>query len=46
MTLCPARKMVEYVDMQELDLHAFDLIVCSGGDGTLNMIVFFAMRGK
>lgn len=44
-TLCTARRMVEYVDGQGLDLEAFDLVVCSGGDGTLNMIVSFC-RGK
>ena len=40
-TLCPARKMVEYANGQGLDLYSFDLVVCSGGDGTLNMIVTF-----
>lgn len=45
-TLCPARKMVEYADGQGLDLHAFDLVVCSGGDGTLNMIVSFCQKKK
>lgn len=40
-TFCPARKMVEYADGQGLDLYDFDLVVCSGGDGTLNMIEAF-----
>lgn len=45
-TLCPARKMVEYADGQGLDLHTFDLVVCSGGDGTLNLIVSFCQEKK
>ncbi len=40
-TLCPACRMVEYADGQGLGLDAFDLVVYSGGDGTLNMIVSF-----
>lgn len=43
-TLCPARRMVEYADGQFLDLNEFDLVVCSGGDGTLNMIVDFCQK--
>lgn len=43
-TLCPARKMVEYADGQGLDLRSFDLVVCSGGDGTLNLIVSFCQE--
>lgn len=45
-TLCPARKMVEYAENQGLDLYAFDLVVCSGGDGTLNLIVSFCQKNK
>lgn len=45
-TFCPARKMVEYADGQGLDLYDFDLVVCSGGDGTLNMIEAFCQAGN
>ncbi len=45
-TLCPARKMVEYAEAQGLDLHAFDLVVCSGGDGTLNLLVSFCQKNN
>lgn len=40
-TFCPTRKLVEYVDGQGLDIRNFDIIVCSGGDGTLNMVAAF-----
>lgn len=43
-TLCSARRMIEYADDQGLKLYDFDLIVCSGGDGTLNMIVAFCQE--
>lgn len=43
-TLCPARKMLKYADGQDLDLYDFDLVVCSGGDGTLNMVVAFCQE--
>lgn len=43
-TLCPARKMAEYADDQGLNLNSFDLVVCSGGDGTLNLIVSFFQK--
>jgi len=43
-TLCPARKMIKYADGAGLNLYDFDLIVCSGGDGTLNMIVAFCQE--
>lgn len=45
-TLCPARRMVEYADGQGLDLYAFDLLVCSGGDGTLNLVVSFCQEKR
>lgn len=43
-TLCPVRKLSEYVDKQGLDLNAYDLVVCSGGDGTLNLVVSFCQE--
>lgn len=43
-TLCPARKLTEYADEQGLDLYTYDLVVCSGGDGTLNMMVSFCQE--
>lgn len=43
-TLCPARRMVEYAEGQGLNLYDFDLVVCSGGDGTLNMVAAFCQE--
>lgn len=40
-TFCLARKFKNYVEGLNLNLHDFDVVVCSGGDGTLNMIVTF-----
>lgn len=40
-TLCPIRKLGEYCDIAELKSDKYDRIVCSGGDGTLNLLLSF-----
>lgn len=43
-TLCQTRKLKECKEI--LDFEKMDRIVCSGGDGTLNMIVSFFIKEK
>lgn len=38
--------MLKYANGQGLDLYSFDLVVCSGGDGTHNMIVAFCQENN
>lgn len=40
-TLCPIRKLNEYYDILGVEKGIYDTVVCSGGDGTLNLTVSF-----
>lgn len=45
-TLCPVRRLEDYFDILGLYEKRYDVIVCSGGDGTLNlMLSFFRQKG-
>lgn len=41
-TVCLANRLTDYQDM--LDFKGYDLIVCSGGDGTLNITISFLVQ--
>lgn len=41
-TVCLVNRLEEYAD--SIDFKSFDLVVCSGGDGTLNITVSFLME--
>lgn len=43
-TLCPARKLEEAYPTLQLEEDIYDRIVCSGGDGTLNLMISFFME--
>ena len=41
-TVCLANRLADYQDI--LDFKGYDLVVCSGGDGTLNITISFLMQ--
>lgn len=43
-TPCPARRLEDYKNA--LDFYEYDLIVCSGGDGTLNLTASFFIKER
>lgn len=40
-TLCPIRKIGDFSDMLDFEQTKYDVVVCSGGDGTLNIMISF-----
>lgn len=43
-TLCPIRRLDDYYDLLQLEEKRYDMVVCSGGDGTLNILISFLMN--
>lgn len=40
-TLCPVRRLDDFYDMLNFEQAKYDVVVCSGGDGTLNIMISF-----
>lgn len=43
-TVFPTQKQGDATEIVEKNGHDFDLVVCAGGDGTLNEVVYGIMR--
>ena len=43
-TLCPIRRLDDYYALLQLEEKRYDIVICSGGDGTLNILISFLMN--
>lgn len=44
-TLCPIKRIGDFFAVLDLEHNKYDVIICSGGDGTLNIMISF-LKGK